>query len=157
MTAAGTSTLGVLGGYALEATAGTKPSAFSLLTRLNAIGGINLDVEQIDASALEDMVSRYIQGRADTGGTFPITVNMTPETITEWQALIAAYTGRSNTELRMWFDIYFPQLNKSFFIVAQPPAQIPMPEVNQNELATMEMNLIIEEYIGVDAAIVPTA
>lgn len=157
MAAAGTSTLGVLGGYALEATAGTKPSAFSLLTRLNAIGGINLDVEQIDASALEDMVSRYIQGRADTGGTFPITVNMTPETITEWQALIAAYTGRSNTELRMWFDIYFPQLNKSFFIVAQPPAQIPMPEVNQNELATMEMNLIIEEYIGVDAAIVPTA
>ena len=157
MAAAGTSTLGVLGGYALEATAGTKPSAFSLLTRLNAIGGINLDVEQIDASALEDMVSRYIQGRADTGGTFPITVNMTPETITEWQALIAAYTGRSNLELRMWFDIYFPQLNKSFFIVAQPPAQIPMPEVNQNELATMEMNLIIEEYIGVDAAIVPTA
>jgi hypothetical protein len=82
---------------------------------------------------------------------------MTPETITEWQALIAAYTGRSNTELRMWFDIYFPQLNKSFFIVAQPPAQIPMPEVNQNELATMEMNLIIEEYVGVEAAIVPTA
>jgi hypothetical protein len=156
MAAAGTSTLGVLGGYGLEATAGTKPTAFTLLTRLNAIGGINLDVEQIDASALEDMVSRYIQGRADTGGTFPITVNMTPETITEWQALIAAYTGRTEGH-RMWFDIYFPQLNKSFFIVAQPPAQIPMPEVNQNELATMEMNLIIEEYVGVEAAIVPTA
>jgi hypothetical protein len=88
--------------------------------------------------------------------TFPITVNMTPETLTEWQALITAYTGRTEGH-RMWFDIYFPQLNKSFFIVAQPPAQIPMPEVNQNELATMEMNLIIEEYIGVDAAIVPTA
>ena len=156
MAAAGTSTLGVLGGYGLETTAGTKPTAFTLLTRLNAIGGINLDVEQIDASALEDMVSRYIQGRADTGGTFPITVNMTPETITEWQALITAYKGRTEG-IRMWFDIYFPQLNKSFFIVAQPPAQIPMPEVNQNELATMEMNLIIEEYIGVDAAIVPTA
>lgn len=156
MAAAGTSTLGVLGGYSLEATAGTKPAAFTLLTRLNAIGGINLDVEQIDASALEDMVSRYIQGRADTGGTFPITVNMTPETITEWQTLISAYAGRTDG-LRMWFDIYFPQLNKSFFIVAQPPSQIPMPEVNQNELATMEMNLIIEEYIGVDTAVVPTA
>lgn len=156
MAAAGTSTLGVLGGYSLETTAGTKPTAFTLLTRLNAIGGINLDVEQIDASALEDMVSRYIQGRADTGGTFPITVNMTPETITEWQALITAYKGRTEG-IRMWFDIYFPQLNKSFFIVAQPPEQIPMPEVNQNELATMEMNLIIEEYIGVEAAIVPKA
>lgn len=156
MAAAGTSTLGVLGGYSLEATAGTKPTAFTLLTRLNAIGGIKLDVEQIDASALEDMVSRYIQGRADTGGTFPITVNMTPETLTEWQTLITAYKGKADG-LRMWFDIYFPQLNKSFFIVAQPPEQIPMPEVNQNELATMEMNLIIEEYIGVDAAVVPTA
>lgn len=50
----GVSTIGIEFGYALETTSGTKPSAFSLLTRINSIGGIELSTEQIDASALED-------------------------------------------------------------------------------------------------------
>lgn len=57
------STIGIEFGYALEATAGTKPSKFKKLTRINAIGGISLETEQIDASALEDYVTRYIAGK----------------------------------------------------------------------------------------------
>jgi len=48
----GVSTLGVLFGYG--AAGATKPNAFTLLTRINSIGGIALETEQIDASALED-------------------------------------------------------------------------------------------------------
>lgn len=44
----GISTLGIEFGYALETAAGTKPTAFNLLTRINAIGGISLPSEQID-------------------------------------------------------------------------------------------------------------
>ena len=83
MAAPGISTLGILFGYTAETTAGEKPSAFTLLTRINQIGGVSLDTEQIDASALEDVVSKYVAGRADTGGTFPVTVNITAETIAE--------------------------------------------------------------------------
>lgn len=32
----------------------SMPGSFTLLTRINAIGGISLETEQIDASALED-------------------------------------------------------------------------------------------------------
>lgn len=53
MAAAGVSTLGIKFGYA-AGTYSTKPSTFTLLTRINAIGGIALETEQIDASALED-------------------------------------------------------------------------------------------------------
>ena len=53
MAAAGVSTLGILFGYS-AGTYDTKPSSFTLLTRINAIGGIALETEQIDASALED-------------------------------------------------------------------------------------------------------
>lgn len=49
-----------------EATAGTKYTSFKQLTRINAIGGINIEPEQIDASALEDAITRYVKGRADT-------------------------------------------------------------------------------------------
>ena len=47
MAAAGISSLGLLLGYA-GGTYETKPSAFTLLDRINAIGGIALETEQID-------------------------------------------------------------------------------------------------------------
>lgn len=71
MAEAGLSTLGITFGYGTETTAGTKPTSFKQLTRINAIGGINIEPEQIDASALEDAITRYVKGRADTGGSFP--------------------------------------------------------------------------------------
>lgn len=61
-TIAGVSTLGVRLGYAAETVADTKPETFLQLERVNSIGGIELSTEQIDASAIEDEVSRYVAG-----------------------------------------------------------------------------------------------
>lgn len=152
MAAAGISTLEITFGYGTEATAGTKPTSFKQLTRINALGGITIDPEQIDASALEDTTTRYVKGRADTGGSFPVTVNFTAETIAEWQALITEYKALSGGK-RMWFETIIPGIGKSFFVVAQPPEQIPQPEIGQNELLTIEMNLTIEEYKGMDESV----
>ena len=152
MAAAGISTLGITFGYGSEATAGTKPTSFKQLTRINALGGINIEPEQIDASALEDEITRYVKGRADTGGSFAVTVNFTSDTVKEWQDLITAYKALSGGK-RMWFETIIPGIEKSFFVVAQPPEQIPQPEIGQNELLTIEMNLTIEEYKGMDTSV----
>lgn len=152
MAAAGISTLGITFGYGTEATAGTKPTSFKQLTRINAIGGISIEPEQIDASALEDLITRYVKGRADTGGSFTVTVNFTSETVAEWKALIEAYKELSGGK-RMWFETIIPGETDSFFVVAQPPEQIPQPEIGQNELLTVEMNLTIEEYKGLDTSV----
>lgn len=152
MAAAGISTLGITFGYGTETTAGTKPTSFKQLTRTNSIGGINIDPEQIDASALEDAITRYVKGRADTGGSFAVTVNFTSETVAEWTALITAYKALTGGK-RMWFETVIPGFENAFFAVAQPPEQIPQPEIGQNELLTMEMNLTIEEYKGMDAKV----
>lgn len=151
MALAGISTLGITFGYGIETVAGTKPTTFTQLTRINSIGGITIENEQIDASALEDLVSRYVQGRADTGGSFAITVNATPDTIAEWTELIEDYEVAKETGLRVWFQTIIPGFDESFFVVAQPPTAIPQPEIGQNELLTIEMPLIIEEYKGMDA------
>lgn len=150
MALAGISTLGITFGYGVEATAGTKPTSFTQLTRINAIGGIAIENEQIDASALEDMVSRYVQGRADTGGSFPVTVNLTPETVTEWEELISSYAEAKEAGKRVWFQTIVPGFEESFFVVAQPPTAIPQPEIAQNGLLTAEMGLTIEEYKGME-------
>ena len=152
MAAAGISTLGITFGYGTETTAGTKPTSFKQLTRINALGGINIEPEQIDASALEDEITRYVKGRADTGGSFAVTVNFTSDTVKEWQDLITAYKALSDGK-RMWFETIIPGIAKSFFVVAQPPEEIPQPEIGQNELLTVEMNLTIEEYKGLDASV----
>lgn len=153
MALAGISTLGVTFGYGAETTAGTKPTSFTQLTRINSIGGITIENEQIDASALEDFVSRYVQGRADTGGSFPVTINATPETISEWENVISAYKDAYSTGKRMWFQTIIPGFEESFYVVAQPPSIIPQPEIEQNGLLTIEMNLTIEEYIGMETKI----
>ncbi len=157
MALAGISTLGVTLSYGVETTAGTKPAAFTLLTRINGIGGITQDTEQIDASALEDTSSKYIAGRADTGGTCSVTVNLTPDTITEWQTLISAYETAHASNLQVWFQVYSTGLGTDgFFFIAEPPLDLPMPESSQNELWTVEIPLAIVDYKGLDTKVSPT-
>ena len=153
MALAGLSTLGIKFGWGVETTAGTKPASFKQLTRINSIGGITIENEQIDASALEDLVSRYIQGRGDTGGSFPVSVNATPETYAEWEEVIEAYNTAKETGKRIWFETIVPGFEEAEFVVAQPPTKIPSPEKTQNELLVVEMNLTIEEFIGMNTKV----
>lgn len=150
---AGVSTLGITFGYGVETTAGTKPTSFKQLHRINSIGGITIENEQIDASALEDMVSRYVQGRGDTGGAFTVGVNYTPETLEEWREVVSEYNAAQKSGLRMWFETIIPGFSESEFVVAQPPTKIPSPEKSQNELFLVEMNLTIEDFVGMDETV----
>lgn len=151
----GTSTLGVKLAYGIEATAGEKPASFTYLDRINNIAGIELSTEQIDASALEDDVTQYVKGRADLGGEWTVTVNMTDETIKQWQDLITASESAYKDGKRTWFQVISPYLKDAFYVCAQIPNAIPMPEFAQNELATVDMVLTINEYKGMDTKVLP--
>ena len=152
---AGISTLGITFGYGVEATAGTKPTTFKQLHRINKLGGISISNEKIDASALEDFVKRYVQGIGDTGGEFPVTVNFTPETKKEWADVISAYKALTGGKA-MWFETIIPGFDESFFIVAQPPTAIPQPELDQNNLLIIDMNLTIDDYKGMETTVALT-
>lgn len=152
MALAGLSTLGVKFGYGSGA---TKPNAFTELSRINAIGGLSLTSESIDASALTDEVTRRIAGRADTDENLPVTVNWTPDTLTEWEAVLTAYAALTGNA-EMWFTVYHPKMSKGWFFKAEPPKKLPMPEFGQNSLLTVEINLVVTEYIGMDTAVEPT-
>ena len=52
----------------------------------------------------------------------------------------------------MWFETIIPGLTKAFFVAQLPPA-FPQPEAGQNDLLTLEFNLVIEEYKGLDAKV----
>ena len=153
MALAGLSTLGVKFGYGSGA---TKPTAFTELTRINSIPGLALSPESIDASALTDEITRRIAGRSDTDETLGIVVNWTPATLTEWEGVLSAYEALTG-EAEMWFTVYHPDMAKGWFFKAQPPKKLPMPEFGQNSLLTVEIPLVVTEYIGMDTAVEPTA
>lgn len=151
---AGISTLGVKFGYGVGSLT-QKPTTFTQVERVNSIGGISLSTEQIDASALEDKVSKYVAGRQDTGGTWEVTYNISDEVVTQLEAMISEYKAMTGDK-KMWFEVWSPYMEKAFFVIAQVPETIGMPEVGQNALQTVTMTYTIEEYKGLDDAIEPS-
>ena len=156
MATAGISSLGITFSYGIETTAGTKPTAFTLLTRINEIGDVSVDTEAIDASALEDKQSRNIPGRDTITDKMTVTVNKTAETISEWKKVIEDYKTLSGGK-RMWFQEITPGFEEAEFIVAAPPSILPISGKSQNSLLTMEIPLTIDEMIGTSAKVVPTS
>lgn len=154
--APGLSTLGIKFGYAVETTANQKPAAFSCLERCNTINGINLSTEIIDASALEDYIAKKIAGRQDPGDDWTVTFNYTEEVATQLKTMIAAYNVGKQSNLRTWFEVWIPNATNAFYVVAQPPQILSMPEFGQNALLTIDLTLAVEEYVGDSAAIEPT-
>lgn len=152
---AGISTLGVVFGWAIDSSATTPPSSFEQIERINSIGGISLSTETIDASAMEDEISKYIAGRQDTGGTWEVGVNITTDTIAEINKMINAYKAKAANDV-MWIDVYSPTMKKSFYVIVEPPLHIPLPEMNQNELMVVTLTLSIVDYYGDGTGVKPT-
>ena len=122
------------------------PGSVTKLARINAIGGYNLETEQIDSSALTDKVTQYIQGRQDGGGSLPITINVTDDTLDEWMAM----QGQTR-----WFEIWHPTLSKGIFVVATVPEKIGFSDIGQNALWTAEISLTLNYYYGYATSVAP--
>lgn len=151
---AGISTLGVKFGYGVGTT-NAKPESFKQLERVNSIGGVSLSTEQIDASAIEDLISKYVAGRQDTGGSWEVVFNISDSVIGQLNAMIAEYKALE-TNQEMWFVVWSPYLTKSFYVIAEVPQNIPMPEIGQNGLMTVTLTMTLKDYKGLDVAIEPT-
>lgn len=140
-------------GYGVEITSGEKPATFKQLTRINSLPGLTITPETIDASALEDYVTKSVAGRADNGGQYSVSVNFTPETKAEWAALIAAYKTAHDSGLELWFETIIPGFDDAFFMIAQPPQSIPEPAMDQNGLLVAEFPLTVVDYKEMDTKV----
>lgn len=147
MAVSGLSTLNMRLAYGAYSSNTSLPASVTAMGRINSIGEIALSQESIDASAIEDTVTQYVEGRSDTGGEWTVTVNITDETVQEWEAI------KGTTQ---WFEVYHPNLSKAWFIAAAVPARLPLSAVDQNGLLTMEISLVCKFYHGLDTKIAPS-
>ena len=155
-TIAGCSTLGIKVGYAIETTAGTKPTAFIWLPRCTSIGDIPLDQEDLDASAIEDRITRYVEGRQDTGGDWALTFNLTTETKTGLKTMLSASATGKASGLATWFTVWDPNdTTDAIFLTGRPGTKLPLGAISGNEVRTIDLNITIDEYKEFDTAIEP--
>lgn len=147
-------TLGVKFGYAVETTVGTRPTdGYIQLPRCKSIGGITLSPEQIDVSCLEDLISKYAEGRADTGGTWD--TSFYSDGLSALKTLLTDATTAKAAGKGVWFVVWIPSLSDSFFVKAAVPNKLAMGDIGDNAALEIPLSLTIEEYEGLATATEP--
>lgn len=115
------STAGIKLGYAVETTAGTKPTAFTQIERAMSLPGINPQPENIDVTPLDATEwKEYIAGLKDTGGALAIRFSLNNDFVTKWAALVSAYKTAKKDDKATWVEFWVPGLTNGFFFTCEP-------------------------------------
>ncbi len=129
------STAGVTIGYAVEATANTRPaSGFTVIPDIKEIPDFNPEPESHEATDLEETEYKfYVAGLKDVGGALGFLANFTEKLQTEWEGIVTAYNEGVASGKRMWFEIKHPKLPKSVFFTGEP-ASMGLPSMSVNSV-----------------------
>jgi hypothetical protein len=136
------STAGVTVGYAVESTAGTRPTTgYKVIPDIKEVPEMNPEPETLESTTLaETEYKTYIEGLKDLGGALSFLANFTTELDTAWEELVEAHKTAKAGGKSVWFEVKHPGLEKSVFFSGQPSAMgLPAMSVN----AILETNLYI--------------
>lgn len=125
------STAGVYLAYAVETTAGTRPTTgYCKITGAKTTPSLNPSPETLETTTLDETEYKtYIDGLKDLGGALEFTFNLTETLITEWDALMTAYETAKAAGKATWFTIVIPGLTKSFYFTGNP-SEMGLPETS---------------------------
>jgi len=135
-------TAGVTVGYAVEASAGTRPTTnYIEIPDIKEVPEMNPEPETLETTVLKETEYKtYIEGLKDLGGALSFLANYTEELSTAWDTLVKAYKTASESNKAVWFEIKHPRLEKSVYFTGQPSAMgLPAMAVN----SVLQTNLYI--------------
>ena len=149
------STLGITVHYAVEATAGTRPTTgFTKVAHIKETPDLSTPPEGIEVTDLEEMdIRKYIPGLRDLGDSLAFTANLTSDLITAWETAVAAANTAWESGLATWWEIKIPKLGKSFFFSGLP-AELGLSALEVNAPLETECSIFPTGFEGFAA---PTA
>lgn len=108
--------------YAVEATAGTRPTTgLTMINNVKTIGSLDSEPATYDVTDLSDLeFKRYIPGLKDIGGDVPLTMNLTQAVIDGWTTMCEAASTAAAAGKSTWFEVVVPKLTKSFWFRGVP-------------------------------------
>lgn len=141
------STIGVKLGYAVEATAGTRPtSGYTNVPDLKNIPSMELTPSKLEVSNLVDEYKRYIPGQKDAGDDIAITANMTASLKTVWASLVTAAESAWTSGKSTWFEISIPGFDSFYF--AGLPTEMGFNEMGVDAVAEASLHIIPNQIAG---------
>ena len=125
------STAGVQLHYAVEQTAGTRPtSGYTRIFGVKSTPSLNPSPEVLETTSLDETEYKtYIDGLKDLGGALEFTFNLTQELIETWDDLMTAYETAKASGKATWFTIVVPGLEESYYFTGNP-SNMGLPETS---------------------------
>lgn len=136
------STIGVHLKYAVEATAGTRPTTGYIdLVGVKSIPALTSAPDTLETTTLnETEYKTYIPGLKDLGGALSFTFNLSQDLKDIWDALMTAYNAGKAAGKETWFEIVVPGLTESVFFKGEP-SPMGLPEMAVNSVAEVENSI----------------
>ena len=129
------STAGMLLVYAVEATAGTRPTTgYTKIPEVKSMPSFNPAPETIQSTTLEETeYHTYVEGLKDLGGALEFGANLTADLITAWETCNTAHDALTDGKA-MWFAVVHPKLEKAVFFQGDP-SQLGLNEATVGSMA----------------------
>lgn len=136
------STIGVHLKYAVEATAGTRPtSGYIDLVGVKSIPALTSAPDNLETTTLnETEYKTYIPGLKDLGGALSFTFNLSQDLKDAWDTLVTAYNTGVAANKETWFEVVVPGLTESLFFKGVP-SPMGLPEMGVNSVAEVENSI----------------
>ena len=136
------STIGVHLRYAVEATAGTRPTTgYTDLVGVKSIPALTSAPDTLETTTLnETEYKTYIPGLKDLGGALSFTFNLSQDLKTAWDTLVTNYETGIAANKETWFEVVVPGLTQSVFFKGQP-SPMGLPEMGVNSVAEVENSI----------------
>lgn len=131
MAAINLSTAGIQLLYAVETTAGTRPTTgYTRIYGAKSTPSLNPSPETLETTTLDETEYKtYIDGLKDLGGALEFTFNLTQDLIDTWDSLMTAYETAKADGKATWFTIVVPGLTESFYFTGNP-SNMGLPETS---------------------------
>lgn len=116
------STAGMYLCYAVETTAGTRPtSGYTQIPEIKTMPSFNPAPDTIDSTTLLETEYRtYVEGLKDLGGALEYGANLTADLITAWETCNSAHDTAAANGKATWFSVVHPKLDKAVFFEGDP-------------------------------------
>jgi len=115
------STAGIKVKYAVETTAGVRPSAsYITIPDVKSIPSFNPEPSTLEVTNLSDTSwKRYIPGLKNPGGAIGLIVNLTAAFKSTWDSFVSAAQAGASASKQTWIEFSIPTMD-SFYFAAVP-------------------------------------
>lgn len=144
------STAGVKVLYAVESTAGTRPTTgYTQIPGIKSTPDFNPAPNSIQVTDLSDTeYHRYIPALKDVGGASAFTANLTSGFKSAWEALVTASETARESNKATWFEIRVPDSTVGSFYFAGIPTPLGVSAFEVDSVAEIDAYVTPNQITG---------